>query len=259
MKKGKPIYEVISYYPGLKDTGDLEAATSTITATEEASGVGNADYSSAQTLSIPTNSKFEILRIASRLSVTIDSDDGTHDLRCRVYVDAQDANHMLYDLTYSSTGSQISVQDCLTGTKETIYNLLKDGSAHTFYFFFWTPGGHAPVISLVELWFGVGATTATWLDTWQCRHTGFVDISQYHTSVGGASNNARLVVSKTSSLSISLGIIANQGAWNGDAPAFSGFKNSFISPGYFGNIFIPGGATELAVVKSMLITLREDR
>jgi len=254
----KPIYETIVYSPGLKDTGDLEAATKTITATSEAVGVGNADYSSAQTLAIPTNAKFEILRIASRLSVTIDSDDGTHDLRCRVYVDAQDANHLLYDLTYAATGNQLSVQDCLVGTKEVIFNLLKDGAAHTFYFFLWSPGNHSPVVSVVNLWFGLGATTATWLNVWRVAHTGLVDISQYHHSVGGANNNSRLVNSATSALSIGIGIISNQGTWNGDSPAFTGFRNNFIAGGYFGNVFIPGGATELAVVKAIFIVLRSD-
>jgi len=161
------IIENISWFPTLKDTGDLEAATKTISATAEASGVGNADYSSTQTLSTATvlngaastlaACRLAIMRIASRFSVTIDSDDGTHDLRCRVYVDAQDANHLLYDLTYSTTGNQLAVQATLVGTKEIIYNLLKDGSAHTFYFFFWSPGNHSPVISVCELWYGVGS------------------------------------------------------------------------------------------------------
>jgi hypothetical protein len=151
-------YSAFSYSPGLKDTGDLEAATKTITAVAEASGVGNADYSSAQTLAIPADIRLAIARIAARLSVTIDSDDGTHDLRCRVYVDAQAANNLLFDLTYSSTGNQLAVQDTLVGTKDTIFNLLKDGAAHTFYFFFWTPGNHAAVISVVNLWYGVGCS-----------------------------------------------------------------------------------------------------
>jgi hypothetical protein len=159
--RGIPTFENILYGPLYKNTGDLEAATKTIIAIAEASGLGSADYSYAATLAIPTDARLVITRIATRLSVTIDSDDGTHDLRCRVYVDAQDANHLLFDVTYSTTGNQLSVQDCLVGTKETIFNLLKDGAAHTLYFYFWTPGNHAPVISLVNAWWGVGATGAT--------------------------------------------------------------------------------------------------
>jgi len=36
--------EVLLYQPGLQDSGDLEASTKTITATAEASGLGNASY-----------------------------------------------------------------------------------------------------------------------------------------------------------------------------------------------------------------------
>jgi hypothetical protein len=36
--------EVLLYQPGLQDSGDLEPATRTITASVEASGLGNASY-----------------------------------------------------------------------------------------------------------------------------------------------------------------------------------------------------------------------
>jgi uncharacterized membrane protein len=174
-------YTNYRYAPGLKDTTDLEAATKTITATAEASGVGNADYSSALTLTAPSNAKIAVARIGARLSVTIDSDDGTHDLKCRVYVAAQDADHMLFDLTYSSTGNQLSVQDTLVGTKEVIFNLLKDGASHTFYFFFWSPGNHSPVISVVELWEAVGTVGTDWEDNIiTFNHDGF---ASYHAAL----------------------------------------------------------------------------
>jgi len=153
-----PIYEMIPYQPNIMDTTDLEAATKTITATAEASGTVNADYSKAQTMPIPTDARLAIKSMAHRLSVTIDSDDGTHDLRCRVYVDAQAANNLLFDLTYSTTGSQLAVAGLTSGT---IFNLLTDGAAHTLYFFFWSPGNHAPVVSLVQAWYGVGGVKSS--------------------------------------------------------------------------------------------------
>lgn len=192
----KPIYETIAYSPGLKDTTDLEAATKTITATEEATGTGNADYSAALTLGIPSDARMVIKRIATRLSVTIDSDDGTHDLKCRVYVDEQDANHMLFDLSYTSTGNQLSVQDCLTGIKETIFNLLKDGNAHTFYFFFWSPGNHSPVISVCQLWEAVGQTGRSYLrECLGLTHTGYFEIAGLCDKVGtGGPPLIRLII-----------------------------------------------------------------
>jgi hypothetical protein len=189
---------------------------STITATAEGAV---ADYSYVGTLPVPTDSRLAILRIASRLSVTIDSDDGTHDLRCRVYVDVQDANHLLYDLTYSTTGNQLAVQDCLVGVKETIFNLLKDGAAHTFYFFFWSPGNHAPVISEVSGLYGVGSSGASgWgSENISITHIGSFQISgrylrlgtgtaciQVMTPIGIASDVARCWFSGSISASASL-------------------------------------------------------
>jgi hypothetical protein len=149
-------YESISYAPGIKDTGDLEPGTKTIIRTAEANGTNNADYSAPVTIIVPADPRLVINRIATRISVTIDGDDGTHDLRCRVYVEAQDSDHLLFDLSFTTTGNQLSTQGMLAGTKETIFNLLKDGNGHTLYFFCWTPGGHNPSISLMELWAGVG-------------------------------------------------------------------------------------------------------
>lgn len=148
--------EQLVYNPGLQDTGDLEAATKTITATSEASGTGNADYSSALTLPKPDDARIEVLRIATRLATTIDSMTAGQ-LNCRIYVDQQDAAHKLYDINWPSTGSKLDTADVTSGT---IFDLLADGSAHTFYFFFWVDAGNA-VLNVVQLWEGVGTTSAT--------------------------------------------------------------------------------------------------
>jgi hypothetical protein len=167
----KSIYEIIGWIPNLQDTQDLIAGTKTITRTAEATGTGNADYSSGRTLStVPYLNgvastleacRLQILQIAARLSVTIDSDDGTHDLRCSVYVDTQATANKLFDITCTATGAQLAVLQCYTGSNDTIFNLLKDGAAHIFYFFFWSPGNHSPVISVCRLHYGVGGAGAT--------------------------------------------------------------------------------------------------
>jgi hypothetical protein len=148
--------ETLSYTPSLQDSGDLEAGTKTITATTEASGIGNADYSHALTLAKPGDARLVVKRIASRLAVTIDSFDTATHLYCRVYVDTQDADHRLFDEDWDGTGAKLDAVDTAEGTKETIFDLLKDGAAHTFYFFFWVDQANNAIISLVELWEGVG-------------------------------------------------------------------------------------------------------
>lgn len=151
--------EQIFYAPSLKNSGDLETGTKTITATAEASGVGNADYNAALTLDVPGDSRLAIQRIAARLSVTIDSMTAGQ-LNCRVYVDQQDAGHLLFDLNWVSTGNKLSATTVSSAIKAIIFNALKDGNAHTFYFFFWVDSGNA-ILSVVQLWENVGIDGGT--------------------------------------------------------------------------------------------------
>ena len=161
--------EQLAYSPGMQGTGDLEAATKTITATSEASGTGNADYSSALTLPKPDDARIEVLRIATRLATTIDSMTAGQ-LNCRIYVDQQDTAHRLFDINWSSTGSKLDTADVTSGT---IFDLLADGSAHTFYFFFWVDAGNA-VLSVVRLKMSVGAANQTgWaVEVLKINHSG---------------------------------------------------------------------------------------
>ena len=143
--------ETIFYSPGLQDSQDLEPATKTITALAEATGLANADYSKALTLPKPADTRLVVKNIATKLAVTIDSMTAGH-LYCRVYADVQDANHRLYNKDWTAAAATESVFNVNTGT---IFDLLSDGVAHTFYFFFWVDAGNA-VLSLVQFWEGVG-------------------------------------------------------------------------------------------------------
>ena len=151
--------EVLLYQPGLQDSDDLETGTKTITAAVEASGLGNASYTVSLTLPRPTDDRLVIKRICARLQVTIDAiAGGDTDLYCRVYVDAQDTAHRLFDLDWTSTGVKLLAVDTHSATLSPIFDLLRDGNSHNFYFFFWKAGTGAGItISLVQLWEGVGS------------------------------------------------------------------------------------------------------
>ncbi len=184
--------ETISYIPALQNTGDLEVATKTITAIVEATGVGNADYNCALTLPASSDSRLIVKRIASRLAVTIDSKTANY-LFCRVYVDVQDADHLLFESGgWSSAGAQLLSKDTHSGALPTIFNLLKDGSAHTFYFFFWVDAGNA-VISVVQLWESVGSTDTGWSGyVYALTHSGLAQMMCQLRRVG--SGTARVVL-----------------------------------------------------------------
>jgi hypothetical protein len=152
--------EAISYMPGLQDSGDLEAGTRTITATAEAAGINNADYHTTLTLAKPDDLRVNVLRIAARLAVTIDSMTAGQ-LNCRVYADIQDADHRLFDWHWANAGEKLAAIDTHNDNLNAIFNQLKDGQTHTFYVFCWVNTGNA-VISLCQLWEGVGTCSTDW-------------------------------------------------------------------------------------------------
>jgi len=166
------LIEYLDYFPAIQDTGDLEAATKTITATAEASGLGAADYNKALTLAKPPDARIIIKRVITRLAVTIDTITApSTTLYCRVYVDAQDADHKLFDLNWNTTGNKLSVSELGSGT---IFDLLTDGAAHTFYFYFWVDANATGgiTISVVQLWEGVGSATTQ--EILRVEHEGFL-------------------------------------------------------------------------------------
>ncbi len=155
--------EQIIYNPGRIDSTDRIATTKTISATAEASGLVNADYTFALTLAAPTDARLVVKSLITRLALTIDSDDGTHDLCCRVYADAQDADHLIFDIACTTTGAQLAAQRLTTGVKDVLFASLKNGAAHNYYIFFWSPGNHSPVLSQAQFWIAVGTNkTAAW-------------------------------------------------------------------------------------------------
>lgn len=171
--------ELITYNPGYKDTADLEAATKTVTATAEASGVGNADYTKALTFTIPTDARLAIKMMTARLAVTIDSMTATH-LYCKVYIDSQDAGHLLFNEDFTSTGAKLDSAEMASGVK---FDALVSGVEHTLYFFFWVDAGNA-VISLVQAWEGVGTKQTYNTKALELTYTGTVSQNAYFTKVG---------------------------------------------------------------------------
>lgn len=173
--------EALGFANTLANSGDLESATKTITATSEPSGTGNATYSTSLTVSVPTDSRLAVMRIAARIAATIDSMTATH-VYCKVYVDAQDADHLLFSEDWDSTGAKLDAVDTYATSKAVIFNLLKDGAAHTFYFFFWVDSGNA-VLSVVQAWSAVGACNSG-SEILRLTHSGFVTLSSAISRVG---------------------------------------------------------------------------
>jgi hypothetical protein len=191
--------ENILYTPLLKNTNDLEAGTKTVTA---AAKPVTADYSASLTLPKPSDSRMQVLRIAARVSRTLDSLSSGANLRIQVYVDdasGLDANCQLFDLTLAASGNSVAAVTVDTENKSPLYNALKDGSAHTFYWFIWktAAGTGDTVISVVQLWEGVGVSdTSTDVNkpVIILSHTGLADILIRFNNVAGATGGYIYVV-----------------------------------------------------------------
>ena len=191
--------EAITYSPGILDTADLEAATKTITALTEAVGTVNADYNKVLLLPIPSDARLAIKLIASRLAVTIDSFDLATILYCRVYVDTQDEAHRLFDLSWNAIGAKVTSTRLSSGAN---FNLLKNGGNHTFYFFFWVNQANNAIISLVQLWEGVGSngtnTSLADTDSLEITHIGTISLSGGVSIIGTGNKNCLILTPATS-------------------------------------------------------------
>ena len=152
--------ESIYYAPTLQDSGDLEAGTHTIVPTSRPA-IGSAQYSKSLTLPKPDDARLEVKRIAARLSVNIAGLGTATTVYCAVRVDVDDADHELFNLSWTSTGAKLAAVDTHSGAKSTIFNLLKDGAAHTFYFLFWADAANQATINVVQLWEAVGTCSTT--------------------------------------------------------------------------------------------------
>ena len=195
----KPRYETITYSPGLIDSADLEAATSAIA---DAAKPAAAQYSKVMTLPAPTDSRLAVTRIGTRLSITPDSfNGGCAHLYVQVYVDDPTglvANNQLMSVDIAAAANSLTVQDCLVGTKEVIFNLLKDGAAHTFYFFLWVDAGNA-VVSVVQAWEAVGTTSAdNAINCVAFNHRGEVTSVLVGRRIGGTNVTTRLFAEASS-------------------------------------------------------------
>lgn len=183
--------ELINYVPGLKDSADLETGTHTIVPTSKPA-IGSAQYSKSLTMAASTDSRLAVMRIAARLNVNITNLGTATHLYCSVRVDVDDADHELFNEDWTSTGNKLDAVDTHSANKATLFNLLKDGAAHIFYFLFWADTASQAQIDVVELWFGVGSCSTASVTVLQLTHTGFIQTQVYCERVGTGNMTARV-------------------------------------------------------------------
>ena len=182
--------ETIIYNIPSRDSGDLEAGTHTIVPTSRPA-IGAAQYSKSLTLAKPPDARLEVKRIAVRLNVNIAGLGTATHVYCSVRVDVDDADHELFSEDWTSIGSKLDAVDTHSGAKSTIFNLLKDGAAHTFYFLFWADVANQATIDLVELWEGAGSCSTTTHGEIVATLTfdGLLSVAGWHNRYGTGTSN----------------------------------------------------------------------
>ncbi len=178
---GEGIYreriETILYNPGLKTTNDLESGTHTIVPTARPA-IGSAQYQAQLTLPKPDDARMLVKRIAARLSVNIAGMGTATHVSLSVRVDADDSDHELFSEDWTSAGAKLAAIDTHLGNKATIFNLLKDGAAHTFYFLFWADAASQARVDAVQLWEGVGSSDIAGGSTClEISHAGWLSVA----------------------------------------------------------------------------------
>lgn len=148
--------ETITYTPQLQDSSDLETGTLTIIPTNRPA-IASAQYSKSLTLPKPDDMRLEVKRIASRLTLGIAGMGTTTHVYLSVRIDQDDTDHELFNEDWISAGEKLDVLDVYSSNKSVIFELLKDGSAHTFYFLFWADVANQATVEVVQLWIGVGS------------------------------------------------------------------------------------------------------
>jgi hypothetical protein len=176
--------DLIDYEPGVQDTADLESGTHTIVPTSRPA-IGSAQYSKALTLAKPADNRLVVKRIASRLSVNIAGLGTATHVYCSVRVDVDDSDHELFSEDWTSTGAKLATAETHSGALSAIFDLLKDGAAHTFYFLFWADAANQATIDVVQLWEAVGnGDTGSVPNVVSLSHDGFCDLTAKQNKVG---------------------------------------------------------------------------
>ena len=188
--------EHIFYCPDEPLTPDLESGTHTIVPTARPA-IANAQYSYALTLPKPDDARVEILRVAARLSVNIAGLGTATHVYCSVRVDVDDADHELFSEDWTSTGAKLAAVDTHSGALSTIFELLKDGQAHTFYFLFWADVASQATIDVVQLWENVGTCATSYVTCLRLKHTGLAGVGSYCRRTGSGTPKLQALMDST--------------------------------------------------------------
>ncbi len=175
----QPRIESITYTPGIQESGDLESATKNIVALTEP---GNPDYSTTMLVPTPEDDRLQVLRLAVRLQVTVDSWMGGGTV---LYYHIQRNGISVGTGTLTNTGAtgDLIIAHDITDPAGN----LTGPSSYDIYL--WVDTGDC-VISGVKAWGGVGTINSTSsVAILSISHTGLIFVTCFHYRGAGTGNH----------------------------------------------------------------------
>lgn len=165
--------ETISYVSAKQDSGDLESATKTITATSKPA---TSDYTTSLTIPTLSDSRLVVKRLALRGNIHIDSFGGipaATKLFCTVECNGVEK---VSAAELNSAGADNFFAVDIT----TDFNV---GSANELKVYLWVDQGEA-VISVCQLWLGVGSCNNVPAPCLGINHKGLMEVTFHALRVG---------------------------------------------------------------------------
>jgi len=186
--------DYIEYEPTLKNSGDLEAATKTITATSKPA---TADYTYSFSIPKPDDDRVNVQRYAVRFQITIDSITSP---TTTLYMEIKEKNTdtLIASVTYATTGTK---QNAFHYTSGSLFDRLKAGGTCEIEFRFWVDANATggAVLSQVQFWACVGCKSAGPADLYkvlEIKHTGWIQFGCDAYGVGSTESHAWLTSRK---------------------------------------------------------------
>jgi len=176
--------ETLTYNSYLQDTGDLEAATKTITATTKPA---TADYTHDLTIPSPSDGRVVVTNIGIRGNIHIDSFGGppaATKVYCTIEIGGVEVISAV-ELTNAAADNFFGAN--LTTTQFPV------GSAQTIGIFLWADQGDA-VISVAQIWASVGTYGTSWMNILEINHAGFIAVGDNSLILGSGSISRSLKV-----------------------------------------------------------------
>lgn len=179
--------ETIAYSPELQDSGDLEGATSTITATSKPA---EPDYATELTIPAPP-SQLAVTRLALRANIHIDSFGGAP------------AATKLYCTVACNGVEKVSAKELTAAGADNFFaaDLTADfnlGTANELEVYLWVDQGNA-VISVCQFWLAWGSATvgSGYTAVGQLGFGGFISFYVLLRSLGTGGANGKLLYSSS--------------------------------------------------------------